>query len=58
MDCTGIEIAAPGLMSQQNAMYSNYRGMHSFKVLVGVAPSGVVTYVSNYVTMSLSRVNI
>ncbi|CAH3142163.1 unnamed protein product, partial [Pocillopora meandrina] len=46
IDCTDIEIATPGLMSQQNATYSNYRGMHSFKVIVGVAPNGVITYVS------------
>ena len=46
IDCTDIEVATPGLMSQQNATYSNYRGMHSFKVIVGVAPNGVITYVS------------
>lgn len=35
IDCTDVEIAAPGLMSQQNATYSSYRGMNSFKVIVG-----------------------
>ena len=25
--------------------YSSYRGMHSFKVIVGVAPNAVITYV-------------
>ena len=45
IDCTDIEIATPGLMSQQNATYSNYRGMHSFKVIVGVAPNGVIRVV-------------
>ncbi|XP_068742187.1 uncharacterized protein [Montipora capricornis] len=44
IDCTVIEIATPGLMSKQNATYSSYRGMHSFKVIVGVAPNGVITY--------------
>ena len=47
IDCTDIEIAAPSLMSQQNATYSNCRGMSSFKVIVGVAPNAVITYVSN-----------
>ena len=46
VDCTDTEIAAPSLMSQQNATYSNYRGMDSFKVIVGVAPNAVITYVS------------
>ena len=54
IDCTDIEIATPGLMSQQNATYSSYRGMHSFKVIVGVAPNGVITYVSKLYPGSIS----
>ena len=46
IDCTDIEIATPGQMNQQNVTYSSYRGMHSFKVIVGVAPNVVITYVS------------
>ena len=45
IDCTDIEVAAPGLMSTQNATYSCYRGMHSFKVIIGVAPNAVITYI-------------
>lgn len=54
IDCTDIEIAAPGLMSQQNATYSSYRGMNSFKVIVGVAPNAVITYVSKLYPGSIS----
>ena len=54
IDCTDIEVAAPGLMSQQNATYSSYRGMNSFKVIVGVAPKGVITYVSRLYPGSIS----
>ena len=54
IDCTDIEVAAPGLMSQQNATYSSYRGMYSFKVIVGVAPNGVITYVSRLYPGSIS----
>lgn len=54
IDCTDIEIAAPSLMSQQNATYSNYRGMNSFKVIVGVAPKAVITYVSKLYPGSIS----
>jgi len=46
IDCTDIEVAAPGLMSQQNATYSTYRGMNSFKVIIGVSQNAVITYVS------------
>ncbi|PFX19305.1 hypothetical protein AWC38_SpisGene16293 [Stylophora pistillata] len=49
-----IEIAAPKLMSQQNATYSSYRGMNSFKVIIGVAPNGVITYVSDLFPGSVS----
>lgn len=54
IDCTDIEIAAPSLMSQQNATYSNYRGMNSFKVIVGVAPNAVIAYVSKLYPGSIS----
>ena len=54
IDCTDIEVAAPGLMSQQNATYSSYRGMNSFKVIVGVAPNGVITFVSRLYPGSIS----
>ena len=45
IDCTDIENAAPGLMSQKNAIYSSYRGMKSFKVIIGVAPLMSVIYI-------------
>ncbi|XP_022801591.1 uncharacterized protein LOC111339241 [Stylophora pistillata] len=54
IDCTDIEVAAPKLMSQKNATYSSYRGMHSFKVIVGVAPNAVITYVSMLYLGSIS----
>lgn len=46
IDCTDIEIAALGLMSLQCATYPSYTGMNSFKVLVGVAPNAVTTFIS------------
>lgn len=54
IDCTDVEIAVPCLMSKQSATYSSYRGMNSFKVLVGVAPNGVITYVSDLFPGSVS----
>ena len=54
IDCTDVEIATPRLMSLQNATYSSYRGMNSFKAIVGVAPNGVITYVSKLFPGSVS----
>ena len=42
-------------MSQQiNVTYSSYRGMHSFKVTVGVVPNCVITSVSKLYPGSVS----
>ena len=41
-------------MSEQSATYSNYRGMNSFKVIIGVAPNAVITYVSGLYPGSVS----
>lgn len=46
IDCANVEIACPSLLSQQKLTYSTYRGMNAFKVLIGVAPKAVITYVS------------
>ncbi|XP_011661157.1 putative nuclease HARBI1 [Strongylocentrotus purpuratus] len=54
IDCTDVEIAAPKLMSDQKRTYSSYRGMHSFKLLLGVAPNAVITYCSNLFPGSVS----
>lgn len=54
IDCTDIEVAVPSLMSQQSATYSSYRGFNSFKVLLGVAPNAVITFVSNLYPGSVS----
>lgn len=54
IDCTDIKVATPSLMCQQNATYSSYQGMNSFKVSTGVAPNGVLTYVSNLYHVSIS----
>ncbi|KAL7405528.1 hypothetical protein ABVT39_002508 [Epinephelus coioides] len=44
VDCTDTKIAAPSQMDQAKLTYSSYRGMHSFKVLISVAPNGVINF--------------
>lgn len=41
-------------MDTQKETYSAYHGMHSFKVLLGVAPNAVVTYCSKLYPGSVS----
>uniref|UniRef100_A0A8C6U6Q7 DDE Tnp4 domain-containing protein n=1 Tax=Neogobius melanostomus TaxID=47308 RepID=A0A8C6U6Q7_9GOBI len=54
IDCTDIKIAAPSSMDLQKYTYSTYRGMHTFKVLIGVAPNAVITYCSKLYPGSVS----
>ncbi|XP_065174752.1 uncharacterized protein LOC135826565 [Sycon ciliatum] len=46
LDCTEVEIAIPSRMDTQTWTYSHYKHKNTFKGLVGVAPNGVVNYVS------------
>lgn len=48
LDCTEKEVAVPYSLSKQKAVYSHYKQKHTFKVLVGVAPNGTITFVSDF----------
>lgn len=58
LDCTEIEVAVPHSLDKQKAVFSNYKQRHTFKVLVGVAPNAVITYVSKLYPGSASDKNI
>ncbi|KAK3089662.1 hypothetical protein FSP39_005462 [Pinctada imbricata] len=46
LDCTEIFIEVPSTMLAQSQTWSNYKQYNTYKVLVGVAPTGNVTFVS------------
>ncbi|KAK5648114.1 hypothetical protein RI129_003006 [Pyrocoelia pectoralis] len=46
LDCTEIYSVKPSNMEKQRLTYSSYKHRNTWKVLVGVAPNGVITYVS------------
>ncbi len=54
VDCTNIQIAAPGQMDQAKLTDLTYRGIHSFKVLISVAPNGEINDCSQLFPGSLS----
>jgi len=54
LDCTEIAIEVPVNMFQQNVTYSHYKGRNTFKALVGVAPNGVLTFLSDLYPGSMS----
>lgn len=46
IDCTEIYSEIPHDMDKQRETYSNYKHRNTFKGLIGIAPNGVVTFVS------------
>ena len=50
IDCTEIFSQRPSSLSSQGAMYSNYKHQVTYKELLGIAPSGAITFWSNYIS--------
>ncbi|XP_033726625.1 uncharacterized protein LOC117341433 [Pecten maximus] len=46
LDCTEVFVEVPSAMLAQSETWSNYKHHNTYKVLVGVSPNGVVTFVS------------
>lgn len=54
IDCTEIQTDRPHLNELQKKQYSSYKHMTTAKGLVGVAPNGVITYLSSLYPGSIS----
>lgn len=54
LDCTEIYTESSTNFKQQGNMYSSYKGRTTSKVLIGVAPSGAVMFVSDVYEGSIS----
>ena len=46
IDCMELQIQRPSSLLNQSKTYSNYKSRNTFKVLVGITPSGLVNFVS------------
>ncbi|XP_063236328.1 uncharacterized protein LOC134538769 [Bacillus rossius redtenbacheri] len=46
IDCTEIKVEQPPIVDQRIFLYSNYKGTYTIKFLVGISPSGMVTFKS------------
>lgn len=46
IDCTEVPCAAPNTVHEKVRMYSNYKATYTVKFLVGITPSGIISYVS------------
>ena len=54
VDCTGIRSERPSDFDVQCVTYSSYKGCNTHKALVGIAPSGVPTFMSHFYRVSIS----
>lgn len=47
VDCTEIPLNSSKCLTCRQITYSHYKGQHTVKVMVGVSPAGLVTFVSD-----------
>ena len=58
IDCTEIKTQVPKSLVLKSQTYSHYKGAHTFKGLIGIAPHGLITFVSSLYTGCMSDVEI
>jgi hypothetical protein len=58
IDCTEIKTQQPSSLVLNSQKYSNYKGTCTFQCLLGVAPHGLITFVSSLYTVCMSDVEI
>lgn len=54
IDCTELFCQSPSSLAAQSSLYSQYKSHVTYKGLVGIAPSGAVTFVSQLYDGSIS----
>lgn len=54
LDCTEIKVQTPSSKVLNSQVYSNYKSHTTFKSLVGITPSGTVSFVSSLYTGGIS----
>lgn len=54
VDCTEIEMERPSALDNQSACYSSYKSRPTMKALLGITPSGVLSFVSGFFPGSTS----
>ena len=58
IDCTEIKTERPSSLALGSKCYSTYKSSHTWKGFVGIAPHGVLTFVSSLYTGCMSDVEV
>ena len=54
IDCTEIKIEKPSAPSSQKVTWSDYKSHNTFKLLVGITPSGAFSFISDLYSGEIS----
>lgn len=54
VDCTEVEMEKPSSLNNQSTCYSSYKSRNTMKALIGISPSGVINFVSDFFPGSAS----
>ena len=54
IDCTELFCQSPSSLNTQSCLYSSYKSHVTYKVLMGIAPSGAIIFVSQLYNTSIS----
>ena len=54
IDCTEIRVEMPSSLLVNTELFSSYKNHQTFKALVGIAPSGAITFISELYTGNIS----
>ena len=54
LDCTELRVQAPSSLVLNSELFSHYKGTTTFKALLGITPSGCVSFVSSLYSGSIS----
>ncbi|XP_054708719.1 uncharacterized protein LOC129218465 [Uloborus diversus] len=54
VDCTEFKIQQPSNPAQQQVTFSNYKNCNTLKAMIGISPSGAITFVSDLYCGSIS----